>query len=154
MKIIHIGFSYQFYSYSIGTSTTVLSKHLLNAHGIEVKTEREEAKQKKLTDIFISVNGPKASTSQTTSQSKDARFILGRRMSLWLCKDLLPFKLVENRGFRDLWNSLSFDVALPSRQTVSVSALDDMYICMKNELIDRLKKSGGMCIYVLFLLKI
>lgn len=120
-----------------------MSKHLLHEHGIEVKTQKEEEKQKKLTDIFISTNGNKKSLNQTTEQKKDERFILGRRMSLWLCKDLLPFKLVENKGFRDLWSSLSLGVTLPSRQIVSVSALDDMYSCMKNELITRLKNSSG-----------
>lgn len=132
-----------FYSYSNGTSTTGLSKHLLHEHGIEVKTQKEEAKQKKLTDIFISTNGNKTSFNHSTEHKKDERFILGRRMALWLCKDLLPFKLVENKGFRDLWSSLSFGVSLPSRQIVSVSALDDMYACMKNELIARLKNSSG-----------
>lgn len=98
-----------------------------------------------MTDIFISTSGKKTSLGQPTDQKKDERFILGRRVTLWLCKDLLPFKLVENKGFSDLWSSLNFDVPLPSRQTVSVSALDDMYSCMKKELITRLKNSGGMC---------
>lgn len=122
-----------------------MSKHLLHAHGIETKTEREEVKQRKLTDIFLSVNGKKKPLTQSTDQKKDERFILGRRITLWLCKDLLPFRAVENKGFKDLWTSLNFDVDLPSRQTVSVSALDDMYRVMKKELVIRLKNSGGMC---------
>lgn len=133
-----------YFSYSIGTSTTVLSKHMLHAHGIEVKTERETIKQKKLTDIFITVNTKKTPLSQSTSQIKDERFILGRRLTLWMCKDLLPFKMVDNKGFNDFWASLNNDLALPTRQTISVSGIDDMYSCMKKELIVRLENSGGM----------
>lgn len=117
---------------------------MLHAHGIEVKTERETIKQKKLTDIFITVNAKKTPLSQSTSQIKDERFILGRRLTLWMCKDLLPFKMVDNKGFNDFWASLNNDLALPTRQTISVSGIDDMYSCMKKELIVRLENSGGM----------
>lgn len=119
-------------------------KHLLHEHGIKINTEREELKQKKLTDIFICADGKKTPPNKPIDSKKDERFILGRRMALWLSKDLLPYKTVENRGFRDLWASLDIDVDLPSRQTVSVSALDDMYACMKKELISKLKNSGGI----------
>lgn len=120
----------------------------MHEHGIQVNTEREEVKQRKLTDIFMSANGKKSTINQSSGQKNDERFILGRRVTLWLCKDLLPFKSIENRGFRDLWKSLNLDIDLPSRQTVSVSALDDMYSCMKKELIALLKNSAGVCINI------
>lgn len=73
--------------------------------------------------------------------------ILGRRLALWLCKDLMPFKVVENKGFRDLWTSLHFGIALPSRKTLSVAAIDDMYSCMKKQLVTKLLKSAGTIPY-------
>lgn len=117
-------------------------------HRIEVKTEREEIKQKKLTDIFFSTKSNKASSSSSLSSTEpNDQFILNRRIVLWLCKDLLPFKSIENRGFVDFWASLGFDTKLPSRNTVSVSALDDIYTCLKNELIIKLgDESIGMSI--------
>lgn len=47
------------FSYSIGTSTSVLAKHMLHVHGKQITTEREDTKQKKLTDVFIMEGGKK-----------------------------------------------------------------------------------------------
>lgn len=125
---------------------------MLHAHRIEVKTDREDNKQKKLTDIFLVSNGKKTALV-SSANSKDERFILGRRLVLWLCKDLLPFKCIENKGFQDFWTSFGFDVTLPTRQTVSISALDDMYKCLKNELLIKMS-AGNMGMYFLFMLKL
>lgn len=122
---------------------------MLQIHRIEVKTDREELKQKKMTDIFFSTKeGTPASSSSSSSSSKSAddQFILNRRISLWLCKDLLSFKTIENRGFKDFWASLGFGFKLPTRTTVSVSGLDDIYKCLKSELIIKLSdKNIGLC---------
>lgn len=117
---------------------------MLHEHNVQIKTEKEETKQRKLTDIFISEGGKKTALSGSSNQSSDEQFILNRRLALWICKDLLPFKVVENKGFKDLWISLHLGIGLPSRKTISVSAIDDMYSCMKKALVTKLAKSGGM----------
>lgn len=137
--------NFSFQSYSNGTSTSGLTKHMLHAHGMKINTERDETKQRKLTDIFISDGTKKIPVNRSYSKNSDEKFILSRRIALWLCKDLIQFKTVENKGFRDLWSSLHIGIPLPSRKTISVSAIDDMYSCMKTELVSRLLKSGGMC---------
>lgn len=134
------------FSYSTGTSTSTLTKHMHHEHNIEIKTDREETKQRKLTDIFITVGEKKTQLNQSSNQSSDEQFMLGRRLALWICKDLLPFKAVENNGFKDLWKSLQLGMSLPCRKTISVSAIDDMYRCMKTALVTRLSTNGGMCI--------
>lgn len=134
------------FSYSTGTSTSVLAKHMLHVHGTKITTEREDTKQRKLTDVFITEGGKKNTINQSSNQNADEKFILGRRLALWLCKDLVPFKAVENKGFKDLWASLHVGLDLPSRKTISVSAIDDMHDCMKAELKRRLSNSDGMCI--------
>lgn len=111
-----------------------------HTHRVNIVTEREELKQQKLTDIFISKS--KVALPENSTQ-KDDRFILARRLSLWLSKDLLPFSLVENKGFTDFWTSLHLPESLPKRQTVSIGALDDMYSCIKTELIRILGKCPG-----------
>lgn len=121
---------------------------MLHVHGIEVKTAKEEFKQKKMTDIFFSKKGnnPSSSLSAPQTKSSDDRFILNRRFALWLCKDLLSFKTIENKGFADFWLSLGIDSKPPSRKTVSVSGLDDIYKCLKNELLIKLSGENiGMC---------
>lgn len=130
----------QLYSYSIGTSTTVLCKHIKHTHRISITTERDQLKQQKLTDVFIK---KEKSVIPVNSNRNDDRYILARRLSLWFSKDLLPFALVEYKGFKDFWNSLHVDMPLPSPQTLSISALDDMYECMHKELIRILSNCGG-----------
>lgn len=108
-----------------------------HTHRINIATDREELKQRKLTDVFIS-KSPAA-----VPVSKDERFILARRLSLWFARDLLPFSTVEYKGFIDFWNSLHVGIPLPSRHTISISALDDMFTCMKKELINVIRTNGG-----------
>lgn len=127
-------------SYSDGTSTTVLIKHMDHIHGIKISTERNEMNQQRLTDMFISKS---RSTMPAKNNSRDERFMLARRLSLWFSRDLLPFSIVEYKGFTDFWNGLGVDIALPTRQTVSIGALDDMYACMKKELISIISTSAG-----------
>lgn len=109
-----------------------------HVHRIKISTDREELKQQKLTDVFIS-----KSESIMPVNSRNERFMLARRFSLWYSRDLLPFSLVEYKGFRDFWNALSVGVPLPSRQTISIGALDDMYACMKKELISIISTNAG-----------
>lgn len=129
-----------FYSYAKSTSTTILTQHLANVHKINIKTHREESKQKKLTDIFLKDENEKSST---VTKATDAKFILARRIIVWFCRDLLPFSTVENEGFRDFWTSLKFGTSLPSRPNVSTNALDDIHNVLKERLILDLKRSAG-----------
>lgn len=110
-----------------------------HTHRINIASDREELKQQKLTDMFIS----KTKSIMPAGTHHDERFILARRLSLWIARDLLPFSLVENKGFSDFWNSLHLSIPLPSRKTIAVSAVDDMYDCMKNELIRAVSSNGG-----------
>lgn len=128
-------------SYARSTSSTILTQHLANVHKVNVKTHREEAKQKKLTDIFLIKGNDKPSTS---TSAKDEKFILARRLIVWFCRDLLPFSTVENDGFKDFWNSMNINnTKLPTRPNVSNNALDDMYKILKERLIMKLKSSSG-----------
>lgn len=128
-------------SYAKSTSTTILTQHLANVHKVNVKTHREEVKQQKLTDIFLTKKNDKSST---LAGAKDEKFVLARRLIVWFCRDLLPFSTVENDGFKDFWNSLNFNnTQLPTRPNVSNNALDDMYKVLKERLIMNLKSSAG-----------
>lgn len=109
-----------------------------HAHRINVASEHEELKQQKLTDVFLS-----KSKSTIPGNSKDERFMLARRICLWFSRDLMPFSMVEYKGFKDFWNSSNIGIPLPSRHTISIASLDDMYTCMKKELISIISTSGG-----------
>lgn len=131
-------FSLIFFSYASSTSTTVLSQHVSNVHKINVKTDHEEQKQKKLSEIFIQQKKP-----SNPMTNKDEKFILSRRLVIWFCRDLLPFSTVENDGFSHFWKSLNQSTKLPTRTNVSINALDDMYNVLKENLLLESKNSPG-----------
>lgn len=126
----------------MGTSTTVLSNHMSSVHRINVTSERNEQKQQKLTDIFIS-SGSKV---QNSTKPSDERFILARRLILWFAKDLLPLSMVDYKGFNDFWCALHTSIPLPTRPTIAIAALDDMYDVMKKKLISKISTNGGKTI--------
>lgn len=135
-----------FNSYSNGSSTTVLSKHISHIHRIDISSERNDLKQQKLTDIFIS----KRNEMEKSKTPSDEKFILARRLIVWFARDLLPLSMVEYEGLNDFWHSLHIGIPLPSRPTVSISALDDMYACMKKELINRISTNEGIIFLFIF----
>lgn len=115
-------------------------QHLSNEHRLKIKSQAIEIKQKKLTDIFI--NHDKGDKTSAESKNLDEKFVLARRVILWYCKDLMPFNSVQNHGFTDFWQAINCNIQLPSRSTLSMSALDDMYFCMKAELLKILNASS------------
>lgn len=50
---------------------------------------------------------------------------------------------MENDGFAHIWKSLNIPTQLPTRQNVSINALDDMHNVLKDRLISELKNSAG-----------
>jgi hypothetical protein len=136
------------FSYANRTSATVLIQHMGNEHRIKVTSERIELKQKKITETFIQ-------TEETKDKLKtDDKFILARRLVLWYCRDLIPFSSVEKQGFLDFWRvTRGFGIKeneLPTRQTISILALDDMYTCLKKHLITDLSHTPGKIIFYKF----
>lgn len=127
-----------FHSYANATSATVLMQHVAHEHKIQVTSERIEVKQQKLTDIFVEKK------KDDSRKIADDKFIFSRRLLVWLCRDLLPFNLVEKEGFINFLNSLNRKrTDVPSRITISNMALDDMYLCVKRKLISYLKETDG-----------
>lgn len=116
-------------------------QHLSNGHRVNISTERNEEKQKKLTELFIE-------KKKNTTAKVDEKFVFTRRILVWLCRDLLPFQLVEKMGFIDFFNSMNKKrTDIPTRQTISNMALDDMYMCLKIKLLGHLKETQGKKLY-------
>lgn len=115
-----------------------MAAHLANDHSIHLNSATKDVKQRKLTDVFF---GAPAKKSRVEKKS-EAQNILNRRFALWICCDLMPFSIVEKKGFRDLWKETKQDAGeLPSRTTVAAGALDETYICFKNRLIEVLARA-------------
>lgn len=113
-------------------------QHLAHEHRINVSSERIEEKQKKLTQLFVEKK------KEGGAVKLDEKFVFSRRLLIWLCRDLLPFNMVEKIGFVDFLSSLNRKSSdIPSRTTIANMALDDMYNCLKAKLISHLKESQG-----------
>lgn len=141
VNFIELKLNFVFHSYGNATSATVLMQHLSNGHRVNISTERTEEKQRKLTELFIE-------KKKNVTAKVDEKFVFTRRLLVWLCRDLLPFQLVEKTGFIDFFNSMNRKKTdIPTRQTISNMALDDMYKCLKTKLIGHLKETQGNRIY-------
>lgn len=124
-------------SYAHSTGLTNLLSHLQNKHEITISTARTQEKQQQLTNVFFPAGG---NASESNSKSS---FVFFRHLTLWFCRDLVPLNTVDKKGFNDFWAYLQTEFELPCRSTISIGALDDLYVCCKNKLIERLTSSGS-----------
>lgn len=114
--------------YSLGESTSSgnFLTHAKAAHGDSAMFAKVQSS--KLTNWIQTV--PKGSPA--TSQ-----FDLNRDIVLWLCKDLLPFELIEKEGFQD-FNKKNVHLNLPSSRTLATTALADVYMALKSKVKEEL----------------
>ena len=75
-----------------------------------------------MTDWIEVKNKREAATSQ---------FQFNRDIALWICEDLHPFDIIEGSGLKSLSRNFTFD--LPSRKTVSYTALRDIFLHLKEK---------------------
>lgn len=134
----NVFFALNYFSYCNSTGGTNLAQHLLNVHEITLFSTREKEKQLKLSNAIF----PKKGSANQKPNDPKSSFIFFRQITLWFCRDLVPLSTVEKSGFNDFWKFMNNACELPSRATVSISALDDLYLCCKNKLIERLQNSG------------
>lgn len=126
------------FSYSQSTSMTNLTVHLGDKHEITLSSESAIDKQRKIKDVFFpSSSSPKPNRSEV----KNSQFIFARQVALWLCRALAPLSTVENSGFKAFWTFVNTPYELPSRSTIAIGAIDDLYVCCKDKLIERLTNS-------------
>lgn len=130
-------------SYSKSTSATVLSAHLANEHDIAKPAEILQRKQRTLDKLYGSGSVIPLPNAKKLKNKELSSFLLNRSICIWFCRDLLPFSMVENVGFTDFWDdNFKHSDALPSRSTVSREALDDVYVYMKEKLVNDLKNAS------------
>ncbi|XP_018360373.1 PREDICTED: uncharacterized protein LOC108759425 [Trachymyrmex cornetzi] len=119
-------------SYSNTISTGNLIRHLADSHNI--REDRRKVTEHKLTNFFtIRPKNP-------FRKESDKKWLFGRHLVLMACRDLLPFTIVENEGFRDFlrkYNVIKDGTDLPARMTLSRTALEDVFVSMKEHIMDK-----------------
>lgn len=114
-------------------NTSNLSAHLKRRHGIDGDSECKERTQastpaKSLTTFF---------PSKLSSTSKRAKNIT-KGIAFFMCKDMRPYCVVENEGFRYLLEVLEPRYNIPSRQHFSESYIPNFYTKVRDEVIQGL----------------
>lgn len=126
-------------SYSKSTGKTNLSIHIVCFHKLELPSSSTADKnQRKLTETFF----PDSKKRKLNNDQNDTKsqFIFIRQLVVWICRDLIPYNIVSQPGFKEFWEQNS-SRKLPSRTTISFKGLNDVYICLKNKLIEKLAAS-------------
>ncbi|CAG9792672.1 unnamed protein product [Diatraea saccharalis] len=121
-------------SYVKTVSTGNLIKHLRDFHNLK---EESSGKATRNIEQFFQIQPRRSQTTVGTPSSsliknKDS-WLLARDMALWFCKSLMPFDSVSDEGMNDFFQKydiISCKEDMPSRDTVSRTALDDVYESM------------------------
>ncbi|XP_030378729.1 uncharacterized protein LOC115627244 [Scaptodrosophila lebanonensis] len=110
--------------YRTGGNTTILFNHLLRAH----TTLSHESKPVATIKTFFSSNNYYENNSAHKKE-------LDKALTRMIAIDMQPFRIVEDRGFRDFVYYLNPRYILPSRTTLRNVHLQNMYNEMKEKLV-------------------
>ncbi len=106
-------------SYKTTTSSGNLITHLAVKHGLE---DIKDDTVNRVTNYFKAHASGKPCTSVHE---------LNRELSLWCCRDLLPFGIVDKDGFRDFIARNFPGISLPCSTTLAGASLLDIFLTTK-----------------------
>lgn len=115
------------YVAKVSTASGNHMQHARLKHGKTFNTEPCS----KLTSWFTKCSKGESSTSQ---------YEINRDLALFLCRDLLPFEVVDKRGFQEFF-AKNFSLEMPTSRTVACTALSDVYLVLKSKVISLLQCS-------------
>ena len=71
---------------------------------------------------------------------------INRDIALWFCRDLQPFEMVNNFGFRCFFSKNVPQMQLPSAEIISTTALNDIYEAIQVAVKHKLQDMRSLCI--------
>ena len=127
-------------TYAVASNTTNLHKHLA-VHKIILD---------RATHTRRAANQPAsvvASRRQRTTVhlSKNDQEAIDRLLVAFLCRDYMPFALVESRRFQDFVRRLNPQYRIPSRQVISNTFVPDLYHDIKGKVSGFLLNAVDVC---------
>jgi hypothetical protein len=123
-------------SFSSATSTGNLNCHLSNKHAMETNSE---AKNKKILSFF------QKSDNGCTLPAK-SEYELNRDITMWFCRDLMPFEAVSMGGFTNFFAKNMAHCNLPKPQTLANTALFDIYQVVHGVVKQQLTTVNSVCL--------
>ncbi len=122
-------------NFSKTSYTGTMALHLSMKHNICESADKNQTMQKYLSKYAS------GECSKTLSNHE-----LYRDITIWFCRDLIPFDTVEKSGMRDFFDKVLPDNKLPSRSTISCSALNDVYLAVHDKIKDMLVNVKSLCL--------
>lgn len=114
------------YELKYSGNTTNLSAHLKRKHGIEESylADEKQPLSPPMKNFFAPTlaHNSKRATSITSA------------IAFFICKDMRPYSVVENEGFRHLLHTLEPKYSIPSRQHFSESCIPKLYRHVKDDI--------------------
>ena len=133
-------------NFSSQTSTGNLNVHLpvTTKHGIKILPDDKAAKIVDYLHRSYSADDSDLSLSSVRVEPHE----FNRHLALWFCRDLLPFSLVSSNGFGDFCAKYLPGLKLPSEATLSIAALNDLYVGACSTIKELLKDARSVCVMV------
>jgi hypothetical protein len=140
-------------SYSSGNSTSNLHKHLAT-HGIIVPKIPKKTSTRKNTAASSRPNAASTTQSSTTrsgrrqlaSLSKSEKDSIDLLLVSLLCRDYLPFLLVESPRFIAFVRALNSVYRMPSRKTISSQLLPELAKKLEEKIKIFIGKASDICL--------
>ncbi|KAI2645902.1 E3 SUMO-protein ligase ZBED1 [Labeo rohita] len=117
-----------------------LSNHLRRRHAINIDIPAPKAASISGSDVRSATPnlfGQLQSLPENTHRAKAITASIAR----FICKDMCPYSVVENTGFREMINTLEPRYKIPSRQFFSEKCIPELYRSTKEELQLKLSQS-------------
>uniref|UniRef100_A0A3B3D8W0 BED-type domain-containing protein n=1 Tax=Oryzias melastigma TaxID=30732 RepID=A0A3B3D8W0_ORYME len=114
-------------------STTNLALHSRRRHGIETESEGKsvgdpEASAARASSFFQSLLADNSSRSKAITEA----------IGYFICKDMRPYGVVDNVGFRQMIRILEPKYKLPTRQHFSEKCIPELYEKAKSDVLESL----------------
>jgi len=128
--------SSQVANFAASTSTGNLNLHVSCKHDVVCRSDEKCAK-------ILSFISKYKSDQSVGAMSKHE---VSRDITIWFCRDLLSFDLVERDDFRDFFKKKVPGIQIPSDDTLGASALEDVYRAVQSELKQKLSGVNSVCL--------
>lgn len=103
----HVLTFFSIFSYATTTSTSVLKKHLAVEHRISIPGSNDAKIQKDVSEIVMHQKTLTEMSGRTETSHRDKRFFVAKEAVLMICAALLPFQLVDHKGFQRFFSRTS-----------------------------------------------
>jgi hypothetical protein len=134
-------------SFSSGTSSGNINKHLLDKHEIVVDSTVTAVPL-----ILNYISRRKRDDNSGDGVSSSSRCIditqheFNREVLIWFVRDLIAFENVGKPGFNEFMKKMLPNLGSPTPQTLAGTALNDVYVTVLTKVKEELSKVRSICV--------